>query len=68
MSTTPTVVMDSAAKTVGIIGGADAPTTFWIMLRFSVFGRFINEIVLCIALIITSVVFKILSKKQKAEA
>ena len=30
MSTTPTVVMDSAAKTVGIIGGADGPTAIFV--------------------------------------
>ena len=30
MSTTPTIVMDSAAKTVGIIGGADGPTAIFV--------------------------------------
>ena len=30
MNTTPTIVMDSTAKTVGIIGGADGPTAIFV--------------------------------------
>jgi Na+-transporting methylmalonyl-CoA/oxaloacetate decarboxylase beta subunit len=58
---------DGNSGSIGIIGGADGPTA-WFITQTLIFGSFGTHFISCLCLAVASIVLKIVSNKQKAEA
>lgn len=58
---------DGNSGSIGIIGGADGPTA-WFITQTLILGSFGTHLISCLCLAVASIVLKIVSNKQKAEA
>lgn len=58
---------DGNSGSIGIIGGADGPTA-WFITRSLIFDSFGTHLISCLCLAVASIILRIVSNKQKAEA